>query len=1209
MEIIMRKFLALLVTFGILAGNIVSAAALPETTSVESEISGSKDFYISQEGHKVHWGGGVGIPENISDDDYSLIVAFYDDGKLLHTDMNELDEDVTGFAFNEQILRLSYEPENLSAKAFLWNGVSDFKPLCQAVNIKNVPYTTYYAKGRVVSTYKDGRVGKGEVELSLEYSENFDGQQIIDGDCINVYASYTDEDINNHLFEYMDFAIAIDENDNVKLVSYTPLDCNKIVTFSGENLVEYYEEEYIIYEEDGVQNEIELSRDCIVYVNGVEAWGYNLFDLNLSSSDIKAVDIPYNSGNTTDGMYDYIFVDTYAWAVVDSVEITDETAKIYFNNYDTSYNMNAIMTVDFAGEDCVVNIYKSDMTKAGVDDIKPGDMLYIKFDVMNDLKDSAFADIIISDNAEVISLFSLRSVSKYLDVYEVKSLPKLVNNENGFRIEGKLQLDTFGDDLYDVIMNVKSGENVLYTKEFKADSRMEFISVKDSLDFEPDSTMYMTVSLVHNGLELYPTVESDITDGYAEIIGRMTGINGDNATVLIEKADDFFGQSYNIDYDYFEFNANISYLEEEPIPFVCSKMKIEKENGEYIVKSCKPYNTDIVELDTADFNYYDYYDYDNIVFKEKYRLSDDITAFVNGIEMRVDDVVEDYIENNMTGKVTLIDTPIEGARNRDGRYDYMYVTYSEWAVVDTIEESTIYFSDYQSNNGLQSTLDIDTVKCTFTRGGEEASIDDIKAGDILLIKYDVSDRIKYSEFAEIEICDTVVTGIVEKKSGNNTYQVDGKEYTYIDEWDGLSVGKAYKLHIDPYNRIIYYEETDINLNYGIVTAVENDCVEICTMNGKRQLFTASDDEVLNNAESLSGRAVIYELEGGYLSEIENVEGISVTGVYNGEENKIGDFEFSEYAAFFDATGFGEVNKFRKWDFVDGVEYEAEFYGSHIDGKSALVVLRSIPEVKEEFVGLEPETAFSVVKNISRVYKDGMVLYEIEVFENGQSKIIYAEDCNFENGAVIAYSVLNGIADREEDITVLIDPEDISGGNEAIDYRDAIEFRNQSGFIADPFNLFNDFYIESGISVWDESTLSTDGGAARVGFGAIVDKSSFGVSVAIVEEADSDIEVFGYTVVRAGDCYSDNIEEFDISDNCNVYVYDFNERWMNRLTVGSVGNIVKTVVPPGQLIEDENGDYIYNWSEIDSVDYANYAYFKTLNGQITDILVIIPSEDW
>ena len=39
----------------------------------------------------------------------------------------------------------------------------------------------------------------------------------------------------------------------------------------------------------------------------------------------------------------------------------------------------------------------------------------------------------------------------------------------------------------------------------------------------------------------------------------------------------------------------------------------------------------------------------------------------------------------------------------------------------------------------------------------------------------------------------------------------------------------------------------------------------------------------------------------------------------------------------------------------------------------------------------------------------------------------------------------------------------------------------------------------------------------------------------------------------------------------------------------------------------DGSDAYNWSEINSVDNANYAFFKTDGGIITDILVIIPSE--
>ena len=56
------------------------------------------------------------------------------------------------------------------------------------------------------------------------------------------------------------------------------------------------------------------------------------------------------------------------------------------------------------------------------------------------------------------------------------------------------------------------------------------------------------------------------------------------------------------------------------------------------------------------------------------------------------------------------------------------------------------------------------------------------------------------------------------------------------------------------------------------------------------------------------------------------------------------------------------------------------------------------------------------------------------------------------------------------------------------------------------------------------------------------------------------------------------------------------------------SIVKTFVPSSLLLEDAKGNYVYNWSEIEYEDiHANYAYFKTVDGEITDILVIIPKD--
>ena len=129
------------------------------------------------------------------------------------------------------------------------------------------------------------------------------------------------------------------------------------------------------------------------------------------------------------------------------------------------------------------------------------------------------------------------------------------------------------------------------------------------------------------------------------------------------------------------------------------------------------------------------------------------------------------------------------------------------------------------------------------------------------------------------------------------------------------------------------------------------------------------------------------------------------------------------------------------------------------------------------------------------------------------------------------------------------------------------------------------------------------GYARVGFGAIVDKTDSTVTIAEIARGNDYYNEF----------YSDasHQAEFEIADDVKVYVYDYNYKnsaTSGRLSYGASANIIKTAVPSYLIQLDENDNNIYNWSMIEEEDInANFAYFKVVDGEITDILVILPKE--
>ncbi|MBP3361338.1 MAG: hypothetical protein J6N52_10825, partial [Clostridia bacterium] len=305
-------------------------------------------------------------------------------------------------------------------------------------------------------------------------------------------------------------------------------------------------------------------------------------------------------------------------------------------------------------------------------------------------------------------------------------------------------------------------------------------------------------------------------------------------------------------------------------------------------------------------------------------------------------------------------------------------------------------------------------------------------------------------------------------------------------------------------------------------------------------------------------------------------------------------------------------------FIDGEEYSVLGVDKSTDGYYRFVI------ILEGNSSINVATHFAVIDSVSEaVYEpDGSVRTTITVYSadcNGEKKMLYLDEAltnfNAKRGDVVVYGVDgDGVV---TDIQVIYDG--LDPADDSVSYADAYATVNGK-YATDPKNRLTDFYIKSGIAKWDESTTATSNGWARVAFGAIIDKNGSSVTIAKINQNNTGAAISCYdskgdraTRVGNWEYYSaaDDIAEFSLASDVNVYVYDYNNKNASdsgRLSPGATGNIIKTIVPDSQkyLSEDMRTD-VYNWSKIDSVYAANYAFFKVLDGEITDILVIIPRE--
>ena len=781
--------------------------------------------------------------------------------------------------------------------------------------------------------------------------------------------------------------------------------------------------------------------------------------------------------------------------------------------------------------------------------------------------------------------------------------------------------------------------------------------------------------------EKYQTLLTEYHNAY-KVRGRVTATHAqgttekDQVAYQVEYADNYDGDKYDMrkngSGDKIDVDAYFGDTNAEDLLFTYSEALIQlDDNDEATILSIVAYGkNDIVELNADD--------YDSLVDDSKgktidftisstssktktYKLDNNVAVYVNGVEVSgsLTNAVANYIDGNDIGKVTLIDTPQEGSSSKDGYYDYIMVSVQKWAVVDSTSVSgtvnKIFFDDFERDLDASVSLDDDDEDFTYSivKDGADVEFSTIAQDNVLLLTYDVTNKLKDSSFVTIDVCDKVVEGkVTEAKNDDDEwiYTIDGTEYTYVDSSAKvLEIGNEYALYTDSTGRIVKYDESVSSKNYAIIDRVYLDNnsgdykARIIKADGTRSSYALKDtnaaadlaksvytDDAIDGdtLEALEKRIITYKLN--TRSEIHTIDFIEPVSDLNSEytENstKVGSIRMAESTQVVDLTDIYNQPTYTASDikaaslasFIDGEEYSVLGVDKSTDGYYRFVI------ILEGNSSINVATHFAVIDSVSEaVYEpDGSVRTTITVYSadcNGEKKMLYLDEAitnfNAKRGDVVVYGVDgDGVV---TDIQVIYDG--LDPADDSVSYADAYATVNGK-YATDPKNRLTDFYIKSGIAKWDESTTATSNGWARVAFGAIIDKNGSSVTIAKINQNNTGAAISCYdskgdraTRVGNWEYYSaaDDIAEFSLASDVNVYVYDYNNKNASdsgRLSPGATGNIIKTIVPDSQkyLSEDMRTD-VYNWSKIDSVYAANYAFFKVLDGEITDILVIIPRE--
>lgn len=192
----------------------------------------------------------------------------------------------------------------------------------------------------------------------------------------------------------------------------------------------------------------------------------------------------------------------------------------------------------------------------------------------------------------------------------------------------------------------------------------------------------------------------------------------------------------------------------------------------------------------------------------------------------------------------------------------------------------------------------------------------------------------------------------------------------------------------------------------------------------------------------------------------------------------------------------------------------------------------------------------------------------------------------------------------------------TSGKERLTFNQTINYFGLPAGMNELGTAQHSFFRESGIPAWDHSVLSTTNGYVRVGFGMIVNKS--GSTITLANRTGNEPTLYdenGNEMI-----YATETIELDYSDDVNVMVVDMSYkdarnsgRISQGTTVPKTARCKQTVAyatrtgsgtSDDPYVVSNSVENIWNLTNVEN-QAANYAYFKILNGKITDIIVYIP----
>lgn len=301
----------------------------------------------------------------------------------------------------------------------------------------------------------------------------------------------------------------------------------------------------------------------------------------------------------------------------------------------------------------------------------------------------------------------------------------------------------------------------------------------------------------------------------------------------------------------------------------------EDEDGEYTILTLTPYGSDdTVTYDASLYESYEttsgyvssidvYTSSDSSKTKTYKMASGGAEVYVNGVAdgTLTSGKIEQYIAHNDNGKITFIDQTEPGKTTTDGKIDTVVVTFYDDAIVDSVITQSSQYKIYFKNNSQNirtASMSIDPedddITVSYHMAGLEIPYTDIEEDDVLSIAYDVTGSFKDSEFYDVYVSRSVVTGKVTASNTNSNdefyYTIGGVDYTlsysiFGGATDVLTVGSNYEVYLNHFGNIAYVDEDSSSkvigvVDYASVDSSDTPKIRIITTAGTKVSYTVKD---------------------------------------------------------------------------------------------------------------------------------------------------------------------------------------------------------------------------------------------------------------------------------------------------------------------------------------------------------------------------------